>query len=62
MYWTIKQLKDCKIINEIYVTSDSEKILNYAKIEGRHCKRPFNISGDSAQSEDAILHAIKKRI
>ena len=31
MYWTIKQLKDCKIIKEIYVSSDSKKILNYAE-------------------------------
>ena len=62
MYWTIKQLKDCKIINEIYVTSDSEKILNYAeKLKVGTVKRPFNISGDSAQSEDAILHAIEKK-
>ena len=62
MYWTIKQLKDCKTIKEIYVTSDSEKILNYAQnLKVGIIKRPSNISGDNAQSEEAILHAIKKR-
>ena len=62
MYWTIKQLKDCKIIEEIYVTSDSKKILNYAKKLKVGCiKRPSNISGGNAQSEEAILHDIKKK-
>ncbi|MDB3932078.1 acylneuraminate cytidylyltransferase family protein [Candidatus Pelagibacter sp.] len=62
MYWTIKQLKDCKIIKEIYVTSDSKNILNYAKkLKVGAIKRPVNLSGDNAQSEGALLHAIKKK-
>ena len=62
MYWTIKQLKDCKIIKEIYVSSDSKKILNYAeKLKVGIIKRPSNISNGNVQSEEAILHAIKKR-
>ena len=62
MYWTIKQLKDCKIIKEIYVSSDSKKILNYAeKLKVSIIKRPSNISNGNSQSEDAILHAIKKK-
>lgn len=62
MYWTIKQLKDCKIIKEIYVSSDSKKILNYAeKLKVGIIKRPSNISNGNVQSEEAILHAIKKK-
>ena len=30
MYWTIKSLKESKIIKRIYISSDSNKILNYA--------------------------------
>ena len=31
MYWTIKSLKESKIIKKIYISSDSNKILDYAK-------------------------------
>ena len=31
IYWTLKSLKDSKIIDDVYVTSDSDRILNYSK-------------------------------
>jgi len=61
MYWTIRDLKSSKFIDKIYVTSDSSKILNYAKKLGvETIKRPRNISGDFSKSEEALLHAVKK--
>ena len=31
MYWTIKSLKSSKMINKIYISSESRRILNYAE-------------------------------
>jgi CMP-N,N'-diacetyllegionaminic acid synthase len=46
-------------IDEIYVTSDSDEILNIAKEFGaKTIKRPASISGDTATSESAIKHAL----
>ena len=60
MYWTIKSLKDSKMINKIYISSESNKILNYAKKQKITCiKRPKSLSQPKSQSEEAILHAIK---
>ena len=60
MYWTIKSLKDSKMINKIYISSESEKILNYAKQQKIiTIKRPKTLSQPKSKSEDAIYHAIK---
>ena len=60
LYWTIKSLKDSKLINKIYISSESNKILNYAKKQKISCiKRPKSLSKPKSQSEEAIFHAIK---
>jgi len=60
MYWTIKSLKDSKIINKIYISSESNRILNYARKQKIICiKRPKSLAQPKSQSEEAILHAIK---
>ncbi len=61
MYWTIKSLKESSIIKEIYISSESNLILNYAKKQKINCiKRPKHLTHSRSQSEDAILHSIKK--
>ena len=61
MYWTIKDLKSSKLIEKIYVTSDSDKILKFAKKLGVEIiKRPKSISGDHSRSENALLHSLNK--
>lgn len=61
LYWTIKSLKECKLINNIYISSESVRILNFAKKNGINCiKRPKHLTNPKSQSEDSILHAIKK--
>ncbi len=58
--WTIEQLKKSKICNDIWVSSDSDKILNIAaSCEVNIIKRPKNISSDISSSEDAWIHAVK---
>ena len=60
IYWTIKHSLQCKKIDEVFVSSDSEEILNCAKYFGsKIIKRPLEISSDRATSESAWLHALK---
>lgn len=60
MYWTIESLRECTYIKKIYVSSESEKILKYAKNEKLECiKRPKTLSRPKTQSEEALFHAIK---
>lgn len=60
MYWTIKSLKESNIIKEIYISSESNRILNYAKKQKIICiKRPKRLTHSRSQSEDSILHSIK---
>jgi len=59
IYWTIKQCIDSNYIRDIWVSSDSEEILNYAEQFGaRIISRPIDLSGDQASSEASWLHAV----
>ena len=60
IYWTIKHCLGSKKISSVWVSSDSEKILNYSyKVGAQIIKRPRLFSQDTASSESAWLHAIK---
>ncbi len=57
--WSILQAKQSKKIDAVYVSSDSDEILQIAKKYGaKIIKRPDECSGDTAKSEEAILHAL----
>ena len=57
--WSVIQAKLTKEIDEVYISSDSDKILDIAESYGaKKIKRPDEISGDEAKSEEAILHAL----
>ena len=60
IYWTIQQSLGSKYINEnVYVSSDSEEILNLSNSYGaRIIKRPEELSTDNSTSEIALLHSI----
>lgn len=66
IYWTIDQAKNSKYLQNIYVSSDSEEILDISKKYGAiPIKRPADIAGDTAKSEDALIHTyntIKEKI
>ena len=65
LWWTLDSAKKSKYIDEIYVSSDSSKILNYSKKhKAETIKRPKNISNHLATKKDVIYHALnylKKR-
>jgi len=58
--WSIDQAQKSKHGKNVYVTSDSDKILDMAQSYGcKTIKRPKNISTDISSSESAIKHALK---
>tara|TARA_Y100000590_G_scaffold468405_1_gene651062 strand:+ start:1359 stop:2063 length:705 start_codon:yes stop_codon:yes gene_type:complete len=57
--WSVIQAKNTSIIDNVYISSDSEEILDIAGGYGaKQIKRPDEISGDSAKSESAVEHAL----
>jgi CMP-N,N'-diacetyllegionaminic acid synthase len=57
--WSIEQAKNARGIDSVWVTSDNEEILALATASGANpILRPEAISGDSATSESAWLHAM----
>jgi CMP-N,N'-diacetyllegionaminic acid synthase len=59
LHWSIISAKKSKLINHVWVSSDSKKILDFSRKTGsKIIKRPKNISGDRSTSESAWLHAI----
>lgn len=59
--WSIIQAQMAPQINSVYVTSDSDEILECAeKYKAKGIKRPSDISGDTATSESAIIHACEQ--
>lgn len=58
--WSIIQALNTKDINSVFVTSDSDEILDVARKYGaEQIKRPSEISGDTATSESAVAHAVE---
>ena len=52
LFWTISACLKSKLINEVYVSSDSTRILNLSKKYGaKIIHRPQNISKDKSSSE-----------
>ena len=58
--WSVMQAKQTKEIDEVYISSDSDEILNIAKNYGAlTIKRPDKYASDTAKSEEAIIHALE---
>ena len=56
---TIEQDKKSAFIKEVYVSSDSKKVLAIAeKKKKKKIIRPSHLSADNSTSEDALLHSI----
>tara|TARA_A100001015_G_scaffold179548_1_gene199668 strand:- start:2205 stop:2915 length:711 start_codon:yes stop_codon:yes gene_type:complete len=62
IYWSIAQALETKSINcGVYVSSDSDKILELTKTFGAiPIQRPKKLSSDIATSESALIHAVEK--
>ena len=61
IYWAINASKNSKYVKSIYVTSNSNKILDYAKsLKVKLIKRPETLSDDKTEKMKAIMHATKE--
>jgi N-acylneuraminate cytidylyltransferase len=61
IYWSIKACLNTKKIKNVWVSSDSNRILETAKKFGAlTIKRPKNLSSDQSSSESGWIHAIKE--
>ena len=59
IYWSIKHCLNSKKIKETWLSSDSHKILDYAKRNGVNIiKRPKKFASSNSSSESAWLHAV----
>ncbi len=59
--WTIENALHTKGISSVWVSSDDQEILSIAaKYGAKQIVRPENLSGDTATSESAWLHAIEE--
>jgi N-acylneuraminate cytidylyltransferase len=57
--WSIEQARAARGIDSVWVTSDSDEILDAAQLFGaKPIRRPDNLAGDTATSESAWIHAI----
>ena len=58
--WTILQALGAKEVTDVWVSSDSDEILEVGEKYGaQSIKRPTEISGDTATSESGWLHALE---
>jgi CMP-N,N'-diacetyllegionaminic acid synthase len=58
--WTVLQAKACKLISDVWVSSDSLDILEVGRKYGaKVIVRPDHISGDASTSEEAWKHAVE---
>jgi len=57
--WSILQSKSCKIIDEVYVSSDDDEIIDISCEYGaKAIHRPRELATDFSTSEEALLHAV----
>lgn len=60
IYWSIKSCQNNRLIKSVWVSSDSNKILDLSKKYGANIiKRPKKLSGDLSPSEEAWEHSIR---
>ena len=59
--WSIEQALASNHITSVYVSSDSDKILNVSiKYGAKEIKRPDILAQDESSSEEALVHAINE--
>lgn len=58
--WVLNTAKECKMIDEVWVSTDSDEIAEVANRYGaRVIMRPSEISGDDSLDIDAFVHALQ---
>ena len=62
LYWTIQQAKEARNINEVFVSTDSEDIVEIAERYGARCDflRPTELAGDKIGANFAVKYTLEK--
>lgn len=60
--WTIEQAQRSSLIDEIFVTTDSEAIKSVADNYGNYCNwlRPSSLATDESRTIDCVLHVMQQ--
>ena len=57
--WSILQARRSEVVDQVFVTSDDDEILETAEAWGASgIRRPRNLASDTASSESALQHAV----
>jgi CMP-N,N'-diacetyllegionaminic acid synthase len=57
--WSILQSKESKLVDEVYVSSDDDEIIDIShKFGAKTINRPKELATDFSKSEEALMHAI----
>lgn len=63
LHYTIEEVKKSRLITDYYISSDNDRILDFAKkMECNTVKRPPNLATDTTTSADSLLHAYQEVI
>ena len=58
--WSIEQAKKSKYIQEVYVSTDDEKIAEVSKNAGSQViQRPAELANDTTSSEEVLIHTLQ---
>ena len=62
IYWTIRAAKRSKLIKDVFISSDSNKLIKYAsKFDVKNLGiRPNNLSKDNSKAIDVYLYEYQK--
>lgn len=57
--WSIEQAKAARLVDDVFVSTDDEKIAEVSRQYGaKVVNRPAELASNTARSEDALIHAI----
>ena len=60
LWYSIQQALTAKNITDVFVSSDNDEIINYAKsLNCKTIKRPEILSSNISTSEEALIHAVQ---
>lgn len=60
IFYTIEAARNCRYINDCYVTTDDEEIKEISlKYGAKVIDRPATLAGDHSLSSDAVVHALE---
>ena len=61
--WTLEQCKESRLLDDIFISTDDEQIMNLSNLFGfKTIDRPASLCNDDSTSESALIHSYKRKI